>query len=256
MNELRDAPSPSRPRPRRPRVLPAAALLCVLAATPRPAAAAGLQDLLDGGSLDAAGTTFHDWELLSLDAGAAPDLSLVEVLPLTGDPLAPGFQVVANGQLATAGIDAIDLVFAFRVSPPPGLAVSGQALTLDGFAFGGGTGVLTVTAEITGQAGADLASALVMADNGIPFSILDDASGFAPQPDVDVVMNVFITGLDAGDTVRLDAFAQTFALVPEPGTLVLALVGAPFLAARRRRRKPPDTPAHHARQDSNLRPAD
>jgi hypothetical protein len=198
---------------------------------------ASLQNLIDGASLNVGATIIHDWELVSLDftATQGPDLSQIEILPLGADPLAPGFHFIANNQLATAGVNSIDMTLRFRVSPmPSGPVINGDALELTGFAFGGDMGIVMISDEIADGTGNDLGAGLVIANNEFQFFTLTDATNFSPQSEIVVTKNLFVTGLSESDTVSLDVFNQRFFVVPEPATILLALTAMPSLVFRLR----------------------
>lgn len=174
---------------------------------------AALQDLLSGATLSAANTHFSDWQLLSLDATALPlpDVSLITVNPLAGDPMNPGLQFVANGQLSTTGINAIDLTLRFRVDAAVGSnSFLGHSLQMSGATFGGNAGLAYISAEPVDGAGADLGPTLVMADNEIDFLQLTDSSTLTPHTQFFVTLNVYLTGITGSDTVSLSSFTHSF----------------------------------------------
>src|SRR5688572_27762279 len=74
-----------------------------------------LQELFDGGSISVDGKRFSNWELVGLgfDAAVGPDLTRIAVFGLDDQPLNPGLQYRANGQLTTAGLDSIVLSYDF-----------------------------------------------------------------------------------------------------------------------------------------------
>ena len=107
---------------------------CVLPhARSLPAAAATLEVLLDGATLNAANLKFSSWELVSLDSNqsVAPDLSLITVTPFNADPATPGFQLNGNGQLSIVGMKTIDLSLKFRVDPQVVASLEGQGGNAD-----------------------------------------------------------------------------------------------------------------------------
>ena len=183
------------------------------AASQVPASAATLASLVDGGFIDVGGSRFSDWELLTLDAttGTLPVLSQISVNPLSSDPTRPGLSYVANGQLATLGINAMDLSFRFRVRAlTGGKAYAGQSLDLTNITIGKGTGLAYLSEEIADVAGGDLGSTLVMADNGTDFFKFSDQATFAQRFNLSVSTNVFLTGLSGADTVNVSTFTQRF----------------------------------------------
>lgn len=213
----------------------------LLGGTPlQPTRAATLDGLLNGASLVVGDVSLHDWELVALNvtAPAGPDLTLIQVNPLNDDPLNPGFELVGNGQLATAGFDSIDLTFRFTVSPlTPGTVIIGNTLNLTGTTFGSPSGIVMVSELVTDLGANELASELVFADNSIPFFLLNDGAAFPAQTQVVIEKNLFVMGLNPADTVGLDAFEQRFALVPEPASVLLFLAAMHLIAAPRRGRR-------------------
>ena len=121
-----------------------AATLLVGGTLHNPAGGATLQALLSGGSMNVGNSLFSDWQLLSLDAtsGLNPDLSLIDVNPLAGDPSSPGLQFTTASQLSVAGINAIDLLVQFRVDALSGNnSFTGHTLSLTGINFGSDGGI-------------------------------------------------------------------------------------------------------------------
>ena len=123
----------------------------------KPACGATLQALLSGGSMNVGNSLISDWKLLSLDAtsGTNPDLSLINVNPLVGDPLNPGLQLTTASQLSITGINAIDLLVQFRVDALSGSnSFTGHTLSLTGIDFGSDGGIAYVSDEVTSHLGA------------------------------------------------------------------------------------------------------
>ena len=202
-------------------VLLAAALL-VSGTFHKPACGATLQALLSGGSLNVGNSLFSDWQLLSLDSttGVNPDLSLINVNPLAGDPSNPGLQFTTASQLSVAGINAIDLLVQFRVDALSGSnSFTGHTLSLTGISFGSDGGIAYISDEVTSHLGADLGPALVIVDNVSDVTQLVSTSSFSPQSGLSVVTNVFLTGLTSSDSINLTSFTQRFS---QNGAPVLA----------------------------------
>jgi hypothetical protein len=199
--------------------------LLFLLAIPSLAHATTLQDLFNGATLDVGSVRFDSWSLLSVDALVPPnpDFAQIDVLPIDDDPLNPGLEFVANGQLSTNDLDSIDLLFSFRVSSLSGDRFGGHNLTLTDHDFGGTSGIIFISSELTDGGGDPLASSLVIADKGSDFFLLSAGSGFASQAELDVTLDVFVTGFSSADSVSLISFTQRFSLVPEPTTFVLLL---------------------------------
>ena len=199
-----------------------AATLLVGGTLHKPAGGATLQSLLSGGSMNVGNSLFSDWQLLSLDAtsGVNPDLSLIDVNPLAGDPSNPGLQFTTASQLSVAGINAIDLLVQFRVDALTGSnSFTGHTLSLTGITFGSDGGIAYISDEITSHLGADLGPALVIIDNVSDVTQLVSTSSFSPQSGLSVVTNVFLTGLTSSDSINLTSFTQRFS---QNGAPVLA----------------------------------
>lgn len=191
---------------------PALCALCAAVATV--AHAATLEQLLGGNSITAGNALFSDWQLLEADAtsGALPQFSLVTVNPIVGDPLQPGLQWAGNGQLSVAGVNAIDLIVRFKVTPIGNSnSFTGQSLQMTGITFGAGGGLAYISDEGQSFSGAGLAPALVFADQHLNQNQFTATAGFAPQPALMVTTSIFLTGISVADAVNLTTFTQQFA---------------------------------------------
>jgi hypothetical protein len=189
-----------------------------LTSIPHAASGATLQDLFNGAYLDVGNGRFSQWQLISSDSTAAvPNLAQITVDPLAADPLNPGLQFTANGQLSTSGINAIDLVFRYRVDRLAGSnTFTGHTLEITGVTFGGSGGIAFVSDEIVGSSG-DLGSAVAIADQETEFIQLQSAATFAPKAPLFIATNIFLNGLSSGDAINLAAFTQRFAQNGPPG---------------------------------------
>jgi hypothetical protein len=176
--------------------------------------AASLQSLFDGGFLVAGNCQFDNWQLVSADAttGTAFDFTLMSMNPLVNDPLNPGLQFASGGQLAVAGVNAIDLTLRFQVHAAASTnSFAAHTINLTGLNFGGPGGIAFISQEVVDGSGADLGPALALADNANDvFQFSDDAT-ITPHLNLTVTMNVFMSGLVAADTISLTAFTQRFA---------------------------------------------
>jgi PEP-CTERM motif len=183
------------------------------------AAAATLEDLIDGATLNAGNLRFSDWELVSLDSTQilAPDLSLITVTPLTSNPANPGFQLNGNGQLSIAGMNAIDLSLKFRVDALNGSnMMTGQTLAMTGINFASSGGISFITNELATSGGGNLESMLAIVDHETDFFQFTNAAAFLPKSSLIVTTNAYITGLSAGDGITLTSFVQSFAQTGPP----------------------------------------
>jgi hypothetical protein len=178
-----------------------------------------LQDLLDGGFIGIGNQIeFFDWQLISLDATAMlPDLSQIEVNALANDSANPGLQFVANGQLSIAGINAIDLVLKFGVQIVGNSnTITGHSLAMTGINFGGSGGIAYISDELRDGHGADLGTAVAIADNENDVFQFSHTTAFSLQSEVFVTTNLFITGLSGTDTINLSTFTQRFSQIGPP----------------------------------------
>jgi hypothetical protein len=184
-----------------------------LHASCRIASSATLQDLFNGGTIDAGNARFSDWQLASLDVTAPPNpnLALINVTPLVDMPASPGLQFAMGGQLSIAGLNALDLVFSYRVSAiGGGNSFTGHALSVTGLTFGGAGGAAYVSQDATDLGGGNLGPAVAIADHEIDFFQLTANAAHAPHLGVMVHMNIFLNGLATEDTINLSAFTQRF----------------------------------------------
>ncbi len=178
-----------------------------------PAGGATLTDLFAGALLVVGNAQFSDWHLVALDATAtAPNLALINVNPLIDTPpLHPGIQFSAGSQLATLGVNSIDLHLSFRVTAVGSSSFVDQTLAMTGVTFNGSGGIMFVSADMTAAAtGVSLSTSVAMADNETKFFHFSDTASFAHKPEVAVAMNVFLTGLAGSDDSSLSTFTQRF----------------------------------------------
>lgn len=191
-----------------------AAACSLLLATP--GAAATLQSLFGGGFLTVGNCRFDDWQLLtgSNTTGAALDYSQMSMNVLASDPNNPGLQFAAGGQLAVAGVNAVDLSFSFQVhSLAAGNSFTGHSLNMTGVSFAGPGGIAYLSQEATTLAGADLGPVVALADNVADVFEFADAQTFAPHHHLKITVNLFASGLEAGDSINFTAFTQRFAQI-------------------------------------------
>ena len=158
------APSPRRSVSR----LSAVAATALLLLAPATSRAASLQSLFDGSFLTVGNCRFDNWQLLtgSHSAGAPLDYGLMSMSVLADDVINPGLQFASGGQLAVAGVNAVDLSFSFQVHAT-GVSNSFAAHTLNmtGVSFSGPGGLAYISQEVATIDGVDLGPAVALADN-------------------------------------------------------------------------------------------
>lgn len=188
--------------------------LAVVAWPGSSAGAATLAELFNGGFLVANNARFDNWQLVSVDNTAAPtpDFALITVAPLVNDPANPGLSFAGNGQLAVAGLNALDLVLRFQVHALGAAnSFTGQSLSLTSISFASENGAAYVSQETTTQTGQDLGAAVTFADNQSDVFQFSDDALIAPHLNLSVTTNVFLTGLVNADSINLATFTQRFA---------------------------------------------
>jgi hypothetical protein len=186
--------------------------LCSVGAAPL--RAASLQSLFGGSFLTVGNCRFDNWQLLSGSntTGAALDYSLMSMNVLANDLSNPGLQFASGGQLAVAGVNAIDLSFRFQVHAVGVVnPFAAHSLNMTGVSFPGPGGIAYISQEVTTMGGVDLGPALVQADKVADFFEFNDSQTIAPHLNLTVTMNVFLTGLEGADVINLTAFTQRFA---------------------------------------------
>ncbi|BBO31942.1 hypothetical protein [Lacipirellula parvula] len=186
----------------------------VTASCPAAATAATLQALFGGVTLTVGNARFDNWQLLSADhtSGAAFDFSLMSMSAIGSDPSNPGLQFASGGQLAVTGINAADLTFRFQVHAiGASNSFAAHSLNMTGVTFSGPGGIATISQEVTTIGGVDLGPAVTLADNVADVFEFADTQAIAPHLNLQVTVNVFVTGLVAADAINFTAFTQRFA---------------------------------------------
>jgi hypothetical protein len=187
-------------------------ILCTIGAAPL--RAASLQSLFGGSFLTVGNCRFDNWQLLSGSntTGAALDYSLMSMNVLANDVSNPGLQFGSGGQLAVAGVNAIDLSFRFQVHAVGVVnPFAAHSLNMTGVSFPGPGGIAYISQEVTTMGGVDLGPALALADNVADVFEFNDSQTIASHLNLTVTMNVFLTGLEGADAINLTAFTQRFA---------------------------------------------
>jgi hypothetical protein len=131
---------------------------------------------------------------------------------LANDLANPGLQFASGGQLAVAGVHAIDLSFRFQVHAiGASNSFAAHTLNMTGVAFTGPGGIAYISQEVVSIDGADLGPAVTLADNVADVFEFSDSQTIAPHFNLNVTVNIFATGLETTDSINLTAFTQRFA---------------------------------------------
>ena len=202
------------------------------------AQAVPLQDLLDGASIIVDDKVFDDWVLDGNTGSVTPDLRDIDILPLGDDPLNPGLEFIANGNLITSGTDFIALFIGFSVSTLDGsVRIKDNSLEINEFEFGitSTGGYIEIDEVIEDVAGTFLGDKTVLVDNRFNIFDLFDSANFQPQSSISVSMGINVGGDGAEDIVSLDKFTMRFSQVPEPTTVALMGLGLAGIGYRRKK---------------------
>jgi hypothetical protein len=172
---------------------------------------------------------FYGWSLsgvISTDPSLDPDFSQIEVIPLADQSLNPGIRFETNGQLATAGVNFLDVTFGFKVAVlNPNLYIKDNSLAITAFSSFGFSGAIAIRENVSDVGGSLLAEKEVSADILLGSFNLFDSAEFAPVQVIEVEKNIFISTLFDGDFMSLDSFEQRFSQIPEPSTMVFVAIG-------------------------------
>jgi hypothetical protein len=237
------------------RPLFASLLLCsvasglALVAAPATSGAVSLLDLFAGATVVADDKLFDGWTLINLQTtnGGKADLAGIDVTPLVDDPLNPGIHFSApvdalGTPFGHTGPSSVSLVFSFNVQTTNQLPlIKDNSLLLTDWVFDSGPlAFIQVTEEVYDVTGAQIGQKLTIArPNDFPGSGNPDhfdQAVFTPQQLVHVVKRIEIQGPGDNDGAFLTGFEQRFSQVPEPGSLVLLVLGVGALAGYGRMR--------------------
>lgn len=203
----------------------------------------------DKGTITANDKLFSDFTLISstVTNGGVADTDLIDVTPLTNDPLDPGLDFSAPvGALGTpfghTGPSSAFLSFSFdvqTVNQEP--LIKDNTLRLTGFTFDSGPAAFILVSEDLTNAGGDaIGHKLTFAQpDELPGSSPNhlDVANFALTNFVHVVKTIVIQGPGDNDGAFLTGFQQRFSQVPEPSSLTLGMLvlGGVMLVARKRK---------------------
>lgn len=199
-----------------------AAVCFAVVAFPSVVCGTTLQDLFNGTTITAGNARFGGFQLVSssVTGTPAPDFSLITVAPLINDPINPGLQFSGNGQLATTGVNSLDLVLKFRVDAIAGSnTFTGHTLQMTGISFSGPGGTSYISDDLSAGTPGELNSAIAIADHQSNFFQFTGTSTFAGKSQLFVTTDAFLNGLSAADGISLTSFTQRFAQIGTPGLI-------------------------------------
>jgi hypothetical protein len=203
----------------------------------------------DKGTITANDKSFSNFTLVSsaVTNGGAANTGLIDVTPLTNDPLDPGLDFSASlGALGTPfghqGPSSAFLSFSFDVQTiDQRPLIKDNTLRLTGFNIDAGPAAfILVSEDLTNAGGASIGHKLTIAQPGqTPGSSTNhfDMANFTPINFVHVVKTISIQGPGDNDGAFLTGFQQRFSqVVPESSSLALGMfaVGGVMLVARKR----------------------
>ncbi len=209
-----------------------AVLGCLLAAASPDAKALTLYDLVVGGaslSTDSGNLTFGDFDAIVSGALSA------DLHDYTVEAMGEGLAIV--GPVGVVGGAVGDLAISFDVWAGEGLAVNGASLFFNGAVSGDGA-LAAVTEDILVGATpvADLFVRTFQA-NGQVFSQKLDSTGLTPAlAHFRVIKDIQVLSAGVDSVATLSVVTQEFAVIPEPGTVLLLGAGLAGLALAGRRR--------------------
>lgn len=184
-----------------------------------------LADLNGGASITAGNLTFSDFTII-VTGSADPNLADYTVLTLP-----TGFRIV--GGVGAFNAEQGDVSVSYAVSASAGSSVDEASLGFNGAAMGTHSGA-TVSEDLSAS-GSPIASAMVF-QLGSGASQKTDSVSFASETSFTVDKNIFVKA-DSNGLATLSFVDQTFALVPEPGSLLLMGSGLMGLLAFGRKRQ-------------------
>jgi hypothetical protein len=215
------------------------ALLYALGVTAISSFATPLSVLIrDQSTITANDKVFSNFTLVSSSVtnGGAADIGLIDVTPLTNDPLDPGLDFSApldalGTPFGHQGPSSAFLSFSFDVQTiDQRPLIKDNTLQLTGFTFDAGPAAFILTSEdLTNASAASIGHKLTIAQSGqTPGSSPNhfDEADFTPTNFVHVVTTINIQGPNDNDGAFLTGFQQRFSEVevPETSSLVLGVI--------------------------------
>lgn len=203
----------------------------------------------DQGTITANDKVFSNFTILnsSVTNGGAADTGLIDITPLTNDPLDPGLDYSAPlDALGTPfghdGPSSAFLSFSFDVQTMNQLPlIKDNTLRLTNFTFDAGPAAFILASEdLTNASAVPIGHKLTLAQSGqTPGSSPNhfDEANFSPTNFVHVVTTISIQGPNDNDGAFLTGFQQRFSeVVPEPSGIATAALAIGAIAVLMRRR--------------------
>lgn len=205
----------------------------------------------DGGTITANDKVFSNFALIStaVTNGGAANTGLIDVTPLTNDPLDPGLNFSApldalGTPFGHQGPSSAFLSFSFDVQTiDQRPLIKDASLQLTSFTFDAGAAAfILVSEDLTNAGAASIGHLLTIAQSGqTPGSSPNqfDTTNFSPTNFVHVVKTINIQGPGDNDGAFLTGFQQRFSqLAPESKSLTLGILALGGVALVARKRQP------------------
>lgn len=206
------------------------ALAMVLGFGSAPAGALSLADAVGGmGFASTDGSlTFDEFDAV-VTGNLSPDLSNYELVAVD-----QGFRLV--GPVGVADGEIGDILLSYSVVTADSLVIAGASLYANVRAIGSGSQA-NVAEDLFGAGQDPIASLFVFATGGGGFDPTD-AAAFEPVASLRmVVKDIQVKSAGPAGIAAISIVEQTFAVVPEPATVLLVALGAGGLLVAGRRRQ-------------------